>query len=191
MERLSGQTARVVWTPLTPVQVKGTLILLEIDYYVKQNGDSSCTLFESEQMDSSLKIVHIEGKIFELTAANITGLIPNLVYCVALQVSTGAGDSGYSNFLELPRKLLFKSLLLSNHYEGDTYSRTQLNGYPSMVDTCNKQAFQSPERIYSHRLLYTEFKPPELQTLRYNGEYSLHGLSLSGLYNRGVPLYSY
>ena len=100
VERLSGQTARVVWVPLTPDEARGLLTLLEIDYYEKPLGVSSCTSFDP--MDSTA--VHIEENLFEQTTANVTGLVPNYEYCVAIQVSTSAGDSGFSNTLKLPCK---------------------------------------------------------------------------------------
>ena len=102
MERLSGQTARVVWVPLTPDEARGILTLLEIDYYYKPHGEPSCTSFNPIATDS--RTAHIEENLFEQTTANITGLVPNHEYCVAIQVSTSAGDSGFSNSLELPRK---------------------------------------------------------------------------------------
>ena len=101
VERLSGKTARIVWIPLSPDEARGLLTLLEIDYYAKPRGTSSCTSFGP--MDDS-QIVHIEENLFEQTTANITGLVPNHEYCVAIQVSTSAGDSGFSNILKLPCK---------------------------------------------------------------------------------------
>ena len=100
VERLSGRTARVVWVPLTPDEARGLLTLLEIDYYEKPHGESSCTSFDP--MDS--RVVHIEEKLFEQSNANITGLMPNQEYCVAIQVSTSTGDSGFGNILKLPCK---------------------------------------------------------------------------------------
>ena len=101
VERLSGKTARIVWIPLSPDEARGLLTLLEIDYYAKPRGTSSCTSFGP--MDDS-QIVHIEENLFEQTTANITDLVPNHEYCVAIQVSTSAGDSGFSNILKLPCK---------------------------------------------------------------------------------------
>ena len=100
VERLSGQTARIVWIPLSPDEARGLLTLLEVDYYEKPHGASSCTSFEP--LDS--RVVHIEENLFEQTTANVTGLVPNHEYCVAIQVSTIAGDSGFSNILKLPCK---------------------------------------------------------------------------------------
>ena len=101
VERLSGQTARVVWVPLTPDEARGILTLLEIIYYDKPSEELECTFFDP----TDSRIAHIEEKLFKQTAANITGLIPNHEYCVAIQVSTSAGNSGFNNLFELPRKL--------------------------------------------------------------------------------------
>ena len=106
VERLSGQTAKVVWTPLTPDQAKGILTLLEINYYAKPEGESSCA--SSDPKDS--RDFHVKEKLFEQTTANITGLTPKSEYCVAIQVSTRAGDSGFSNTLWLPCKSSLLSL---------------------------------------------------------------------------------
>ena len=100
VERISGQIARIVWIPLSPDEARGLLTLLEVDYYEKPHSVSSCTSFDP--LDS--RVVHIEENLFEQTTANITGLVPKNEYCVAIQVSTSAGDSGFSNILKLPRK---------------------------------------------------------------------------------------
>ena len=100
VERLSGQIARIVWVPLSPDEARGLLTLLEVDYYEKSHSESSCTSFDP--LDS--RVVHIKENLFEQTTANITGLVPKNEYCVAIQVSTSAGDSGFSNILKLPRK---------------------------------------------------------------------------------------
>lgn len=102
VERLSGQTARVAWLPLTPDEAKGILTLLEIVYHHKKSGTIGCRSFNA----TGSRNIHIKEKLFEQTTANVNGLIANNQYCVVIQVSTIAGESGFSNPLELPRKLM-------------------------------------------------------------------------------------
>lgn len=101
VERLSGQTARVVWVPLTPDEARGILTLLEIVYHQKKSRKTGCSSFNPADSRSS----HIKENLFEQTTANVNGLIANTQYCVFIQVSTIGGESGFSKPLELPCKL--------------------------------------------------------------------------------------
>ena len=51
------------------------------------------------------EVIHVRGNLFDQNTTNITGLEPNREYCVAIQVSTNGGDSGFSNIVKLPCKL--------------------------------------------------------------------------------------
>ena len=87
------------WIPLTQDEARGVLTSLEIAY--KPVRESDC--FNNDSMDS--EIVLVRENLFEQNTANITGLEPNREYCVAIQVSTSGGESGFSNSLKLPCKL--------------------------------------------------------------------------------------
>ena len=100
IDRVSGQSARLKWEPLTPDEARGILTLLEIAYYNEPLGEPDCATFNS--VDS--QIVRVEESLFEQSTADITGLEPNREYCVAIQFSTSEGESGYSSSLKLSCK---------------------------------------------------------------------------------------
>ena len=50
------------------------------------------------------EVALVRENLFEQDTANITGLEPSTEYCIAIQVRTTAGESGFSNFIKLPRK---------------------------------------------------------------------------------------
>ena len=50
--------------------------------------------------------VYVMENLFERGTANITGLEPNWEYCIAIQVSTTGGESGFSNAIKLPCKVI-------------------------------------------------------------------------------------
>lgn len=101
VERLSGQTARIVWIPLTPDEARGILTLLEIVYHNKKSGEIGCSYFNP----TDTRAIHIKENLFEQTTANVNNLVANNQYCVVIQVSTVGGESGFSKPLELPCKL--------------------------------------------------------------------------------------
>ena len=92
----------IYWIPLTRDEARGRLTSLEIAYApVTESGCLSN--FASNSNDSEILLV--TGDLFEKDTATITGLEGNLEYCVAIQVSTSEGDSGYSNSITVTRKI--------------------------------------------------------------------------------------
>ena len=91
--RLSVGVAKLVWTPLTPDEARGVLTQLDIMYQPASNG--RCLAFNDN--NSTLVITKNVGT---LQNAEITGLDESLEYCVAIQVRTSAGESGFSNILK-------------------------------------------------------------------------------------------
>ena len=99
VSRLSGSSARINWIPLTQDEARGLLISLEIAY--EPVGDSDCAYHNT----SNSEIAFVRENLFEQRTANITGLEPNSKYCVAIQVKTSTGESGFSNSIQLPCKI--------------------------------------------------------------------------------------
>ena len=97
--RISGPSARINWIPLTPDEARGLLTSLEITY--EPAGRSGCFGYDFTESG----VIRVRGNLFEQNTTNITGLEPNREYCVAIQVSTNGGDSGFSNIVNLPCKL--------------------------------------------------------------------------------------
>ena len=97
--RISDKAAKVFWIPLTPEQARGVLTRLQIAYQPAVNG--RCVSF-SEGME----YVTIKEQIDTLSEAVVDGLEADQEYCMAIQVSTSAGDSGYSNILKAHCKQL-------------------------------------------------------------------------------------
>ena len=97
--RLSASSAMIKWIPLTPDKARGLLTSLRIAYEPARG--SRC--FNNYSFMESY-IVFVRENLFEQATANITGLEPNREYCVAIQVSTSRGDSGFSNSVKLPCK---------------------------------------------------------------------------------------
>ena len=107
--RLSGSLAVINWIPLTPVEARGLLTMLEIAYEPVMDSTSECSSYDFMGSET----IYVMENLFEQSTANITGLEPNREYCIAIQVSTSGGESGFSNAIKLPRKLL---LLLMPSY---------------------------------------------------------------------------
>ena len=99
MDRLTGQTAIVSWVPLTPDETRGLLTTLQIAYVPLRDGGQCQPIIE----DGS-NVLHMTEDLMVQSMASITGLLPNLPYCVAMQVGTSAGESGFSETLTLPRE---------------------------------------------------------------------------------------
>ena len=100
MDRLSGLTATVHWIPLTPDEAKGILTQLQIAYLPTNNRE--CSQFISNDSD----IMYIKGNLFVQSEVNITDLRPDTEYCIAIEVSTIAGHSGFSEPMKLTCKLV-------------------------------------------------------------------------------------
>lgn len=101
VRRLSGQHAMIRWIPLMPDQARGILTSLEITY--EPTNGSDCSFLLNNSSDSNMVLVR-QNLTFEQSTANMTGLEPNCEYCVAIQVSTDGGYSGFSNSIKLPCK---------------------------------------------------------------------------------------
>ena len=97
--RLGATMAVIRWIPPTHDEARGLLTSLEIAYELIRESDC----FDHNFTDSDAVLVR--ENLFEQQSANITGLEPNYEYCVAIQVKTSGGDSGFSNIVKLPRKL--------------------------------------------------------------------------------------
>ena len=102
VNRLSEQNAIISWMPLTLAQARGFLTSLEIAYEPTNGSDCSSHIMNSSS-DGEVVVVR-QNLTFEQSTADMTGLEPNCEYCVAIQVSTSGGDSGFSNSLKLPCK---------------------------------------------------------------------------------------
>ena len=102
VSRLSGSLAVINWIPLTQTEARGLLTMLEIAYEPVMDSTLECSSYDF--MDS--QAVHMMENLFEQSTANITGLEPNLEYCIAIQVSTSGGESGFSNAIKLPCELI-------------------------------------------------------------------------------------
>lgn len=105
VSRLSGSLAVINWIPLTQTEARGLLTMLEIAYGPVMDSTSECSSYDF--MDG--ETIHVMENLFEQSTANITGLEPNHEYCIAIQVSTSGGESGFSNAIKLPCKLIMLS----------------------------------------------------------------------------------
>ena len=100
VNRVSGSSAMISWIPL---EARGFLVTaLEIAYEPIVDSALNCSTYDF--MDSETTLV--TENIFEKSTANITGLELNREYCIAIQVSTSGGESGFSNTVKLPCKLI-------------------------------------------------------------------------------------
>ena len=93
MVRISNRSARVFWIPLTLDEARGVLTSLQIAYEPARNG--TCTDIDEEDM----QLMTITESLHTQSEAVIDGLLFTEEYCVAIQVSTRAGESGFSNVL--------------------------------------------------------------------------------------------
>lgn len=92
--RISDTSIKVFWVPLTPDEARGVLTELQIAY--QPNLNNTCISIDEENM----QLMTIEENIDTQSVAVINGLVKNEEYCVGIQVSTTAGESGYSNTLK-------------------------------------------------------------------------------------------
>ena len=98
VNRLSGSSARINWIPLTQDEARGLLTSFEIAYETVR--DSDC----SNHSASDSEMAFVRENLFEQHTTSITGLEPNSEYCVAIQVRTSEGESGFTNSIKLPCK---------------------------------------------------------------------------------------
>lgn len=85
---------KVFWVPLTPDEARGVLTKLQIAYQPTNGGTCS-----SVDVDS-MQVMTIMEEVDTQSVALIDGLEGSKEYCVGIQVSTTAGESGYSNTLK-------------------------------------------------------------------------------------------
>ena len=85
---------KVFWVPLTPDEARGVLTELQIAYQPSRN--STCTSLDEDDM----QLMTIMENIDTQSVAVIDGLVGGEEYCVGIQVSTTAGESGYSNTIK-------------------------------------------------------------------------------------------
>ena len=101
VNRFSGSSAMVNWIPLTEAEARRFLIIaLELAYEPVIDSALDCSNYDF--MDSATLL--IRENLIEQSTANITGLEPNLEYCIAIQVDTSGGESGFRNAIKLPCK---------------------------------------------------------------------------------------
>jgi hypothetical protein len=96
--RISDSVAKVFWDPLTPDEARGVLTSLYLAYEPAVNG--LCSDIDEDHMQVMTLVENIDTQ----SEADIDGLDGSLEYCVAIQVSTRAGGSGYSDTLKTPCK---------------------------------------------------------------------------------------
>ena len=104
--RISDDAMKVFWVPLTPDEARGVLTELQIAYQPSRN--SRCTSLEEDDM----QLMTIMENIDTQSVAVIDGLVASEEYCVGIQVSTTAGESGYSNTIKAQRKLYYANKLI-------------------------------------------------------------------------------
>ena len=102
VSRLSGSLAVIHWIPLTHAEARGLLTRLEIAYELVMDSSSDCSSYDFMYSET----VYVMENLFEQGTAYITGLEPNREYCIAIQVSTTGGESGFSNAIKFPCKLI-------------------------------------------------------------------------------------
>ena len=104
VRRISGSSATVDWIPLTQDEARGLLTSLEIAYQPVLNTTLNCSNLEF--VDSG--ILFVRENLLEQNSANITGLEPSREYCIAIQVRTSGGESGFSSSIKLSCKKFCK-----------------------------------------------------------------------------------
>ena len=103
VSRLSGSSAMIRWIPLTQTEVERFLIIkLEIAYEPIIDSATNCSSYNFTDSETVL----IRENLLQQSTANITGLEPNQEYCIAIQFRTSEGESGFSNAIKIPCKML-------------------------------------------------------------------------------------
>ena len=93
--------------------------MLEISYEPVMDSTSECSSYDFMGSET----IYVMENLFEQSTANITGLEPNREYCIAIRVSTSGGESGFSNDIKLPRKLINHAILqLQLYYSMNAYT---------------------------------------------------------------------
>lgn len=92
--RTSEGVVKVFWIPLTPDEARGVLTLLQIAYEPATNG--LCYDINEEDM----RVMTLLENVDTQSEAEIDGLEGSREYCVAIQVSTSAGESGFTDTLK-------------------------------------------------------------------------------------------
>ncbi len=105
--RTHAEQAKIIWIPLTPDQARGVLINLQVVYAVAVNGTCSYASI----LDRGSMKMNMTEEIDTQSEAIIGGLQASQQYCVAIQVSTIAGESGFSQVQLLSRKLVEINIL--------------------------------------------------------------------------------
>ena len=91
----------VSWIPLTEAEARRFLIIaLELAYEPVIDSALDCSNYDF--MDSAT--ILIRENLIEQNTANITSLEPNREYCIAIQVITSGGESGFRNAIKLSCK---------------------------------------------------------------------------------------
>lgn len=98
--RTHAELAKILWIPLTPDEARGVLTNLRIVYTPATNGTCSYSSIHGDGM----KQMNMAEEIDMQSEAIIDGLKSTEQYCVAIQVSTTAGESGFSQVQLLSRK---------------------------------------------------------------------------------------
>ena len=135
-KRLNETRAVIKWTPLTRDEARGLLTSLEIAYEpVTESGCPADFMFNSNDSE----IIFVRENLFEQSTANITGLVGNLEYCMAIQVGTSEGDSGFSNSIKLMCKTASYSYV---------YSLSKIITFIILYTSAHRSSI--PDKIFSH-----------------------------------------
>ena len=100
VSRISGSSGSVHWIPLTLDEARGFLISLEIAYKSTAESGSDCSSYSFTDSEKAV----LKEDLFNQSTAKITKLERDHEYCIAIQASTNAGESGFSNSIKLPCK---------------------------------------------------------------------------------------
>lgn len=143
VNRLSGSSARINWIPLTHDEARGILTSLEIAY--EPVRDSDCLSHNANDSD----IAFVRENLFEQRTANITGLEPSTEYCIAIQVSTSAGESGFSNSIKLSCKICYVYMNYYNRYCFKQSIKPLAKTYYKSYTTCSAHWSTIPNKVYA------------------------------------------
>ena len=103
VNRLSGSSAMISWIPLTQAEARRFLVTaLELAYEPAIDSAMNCSSYNFTDSETVL----IRENLLQQSTANITGLEPNQEYCIAIQFRTSEGESGFSNAIKIPCKML-------------------------------------------------------------------------------------
>ena len=98
--RLAGDNGTISWDPITPENARGFLTSVTLAYEeVPRTGNDQCPPLDSAKTKTFTE------NLYEISSYSIANLTANQEYCVALQASTIAGSSGYTEPLRLSCEL--------------------------------------------------------------------------------------